>query len=183
MGLDLEPDRAHPERILDALLAVDDEAARQDVEDLAVRRDGDGAGDLGGAVDVLAGDLAAVAADRDRAARVLALDVLAADADEGPVDLPARQALGVLDRAGDRMDRLVDVDDDALLEPGRRHGALADDRDAAVAAHLADERDDLRRADVDPDQDRFSFHRSCRPSPLRSGAVTGSAAPTGSGAG
>ena len=88
------------------------------------------------------------------------LDVLAADADEGPVDLPAGQALGVLDRAGDRMDRLVDVDDDALLEPGRRHGALADDRDAAVAAHLADERDDLRRADVDPDQDRFSFHCS-----------------------
>ena len=42
--------------------------------------------------------------------------MLAADADEGPVDLPARQALGPLDRVGDRADGLVDVDDDALLE-------------------------------------------------------------------
>ena len=51
--------RAHAQRILDALLAVDDEAARQDVENLAVRRDVDRAGDLGGALDVLARDLAA----------------------------------------------------------------------------------------------------------------------------
>jgi hypothetical protein len=28
----------------------------------------------------------------------------------------------------------------------------------AVAAHLTDERTDLRGADIDPDQDRFSFH-------------------------
>ena len=39
VGLDLEPQRAHPERVLDALLAVDREAAPLDVEDLAVRRD------------------------------------------------------------------------------------------------------------------------------------------------
>ena len=71
---------------------------------------------------------------RDRAARVLRLDVLAADADERAIDLPARQPLRVLDGRRDRVDGLVDVDDDALLEPGRRHGALADDRDAAVAA-------------------------------------------------
>ena len=46
--------------------------------------------------------------------------MLAADADEGAVDLPARQPLGLLDRVGDRADGLVDVDDDALLEAGRR---------------------------------------------------------------
>ena len=119
VGLDLEPQGAHPERVLDALLAVDAEAAPLDVEDLAVGRDRHRPGDLDGPVDVLAADLAVVAGDRDLAGRVEALDVLAADADEGAVDLPAGQALGLLDRVGDGADGLVDVDDDALLEPGR----------------------------------------------------------------
>ena len=162
VGLDLEPQGAHPERILDALLAVDREAASLDVEDVPVGRDGDRPGDLDRAVDVLARDLAVVRRDRDLAARVEALDVLAADADEGAVDLPAGQALGALDRVRDRADGLVDVDDDALLEPGGGHGAVAHDRQPAVAAHLADEGADLARADVDADQDRFSFHRSVR---------------------
>ena len=105
-------------------------------------------------------DLLAGAADRDLAGRVQALDVLAADGDERPVDLPARQPLGALDRLGDRADRLVDVDDDALLETRRRDGPVAHDRQPAVAAHLADERADLGRADVDPDEDRFSLHRA-----------------------
>ena len=35
--LDLEPERAHPERVLDALLAVDGEAAPLDVEHVPVR--------------------------------------------------------------------------------------------------------------------------------------------------
>ena len=90
--------------------------------------------------------------------RVEALDVLPADADEGAVDLPAREALRVLDGVRDRPDRLVDVDDDALLQAGRGHGPVAHDRQAAVPADLADERADLRRADVDADQDRFPFH-------------------------
>ena len=52
----------------------------------------------------------------------------------------AREALGALDRVGDRADRLVDVDDHALLESRCRHRALADDRQPAVATDLADER-------------------------------------------
>ena len=56
--LHLEPDGAHAQRVLDALLAVDREVARQDVEDLAVRRDGDRPRDLGRPLDVLAADLA-----------------------------------------------------------------------------------------------------------------------------
>ena len=155
-----------PERILDALLAVDREPAPLDVEDLAVRRDRHRPRDLDRAIDVLAGDLAVMGGDRDLAGRVEALDVLAADADERAVDLPAGQPLGSLDRVGDRADRLVDVDDDALLQAGRRDGPVAHDRQPAVAAHLADERADLARADVDADEDRFPFHhsRSCLPS-------------------
>ena len=63
VGLDLEPDRAHAERVLDPFLAVDDEAPGQDVEHFAVRRDRDGPGHLGGPVDVFAADLSIVAAD------------------------------------------------------------------------------------------------------------------------
>ena len=159
VGLDLEPERAHPERVLDALLAVDDEAAPHDVEDLAVRRDRDGPGDLDRAVDVLAADLAVWPLTATWPVRVLALDVLAADADERPVDLPAGQPLGPLDGVGDRVDGLVDVDDDALLQPGRRRRCpwpMIVRRPSRL--DLADERADLRRPDVDPDQDRFSLH-------------------------
>ena len=62
VGLDLEADRAHAERVHHALLAVDGVAAGHDVEDLAGGRDRDGPGDLDGAVDVLLGHLAARAA-------------------------------------------------------------------------------------------------------------------------
>src|SRR6266478_3053917 len=117
-------------------------------------------GDLDRAVDVLAGDLALVAGDGDLARRVEALDVLAADAHESPIDLPAGQPFGTLDRVRDGPDGLVDVDDDALFQPGRRHRAVAHDREPAIPADLADERTDLARADVDADEDRFSFHRS-----------------------
>ena len=91
----------------------------------------------------------------------------AADAHEGAVDLPAREALGALDGVRDRPDGLVDVDDGALAcRPGGRHGAVAHDRQAAVAADLADEGADLGRADVDADQDRFPFHVRCDPPTL-----------------
>jgi hypothetical protein len=173
--LDLQPQGAHPERVLDPFLPVDREPTTLDVEDLAVGRDRHRAGDLDRPVDVLAGDLAMVPRHRDLARRVEALDVLAADADEGPVDLPAGQPLGALDGVGDRPHGLIDVDHDALLEPGSGHGAMTHDRQPPIATHLADEGADLAGADVDADEDRFSFHRN-RLSPIDLGA-------TGNGAG
>jgi hypothetical protein len=163
---------AHPERVLDALLAVDLEAPPLDMEHDLARRDRDGPGDLDGTVDVLAADFLLLAADRDLAGRVEAFDVLATDRDERPVDLPAGQPLGALDRLRDRADGLVDVDDDTLLQAGRGDRAVAHDRHLAVAADLADQGADLGRADIDPDQDRFSLHcrrpclllGACRPS-------------------
>jgi len=178
VGLDLEPQRAHAERVLDALLAVDAEPAPLDMEDLAVGRDRHGPGDLDRSVHVLARDLAVVTGHGDLSRRVEAFDVLPADADEGAVDLPARQALGALDRVRDGADRLVDVDDDALLEAGRGDGPVAHDRQPPVATHLADERADLAGADVDADEDRFSFHRFVR---LR--VAAGAPGPRGSGVG
>ncbi len=165
--LDLEAQGAHPERILDPFLAVDREAAPLDVEDLAVRGDRDRSRLLDGAAHVLAGDLAVVGGDGHHARGVEALDVLPADAHEGPVDLPAGQPLGALDRVRDGPGGLVDVDDDALLEPRRRHRPVAHDRQPAVATHLADEGADLARADVDADEDRFAFHHLVQSLPSR----------------
>src|SRR6266536_5503456 len=94
VDLHAEPDRAHAQRVLDALLVVDAEVAGQDVEDLPVRRDLDCPGDLRRAIDILPGDLTVVTAHGDGPRRVLTLDVLAADGHEGAIDLHARQALG-----------------------------------------------------------------------------------------
>ena len=147
VGLDLEPHRAHAQRVLDALLAIDHEAARQDVQHLAVGRDGHRTGDLRRALDVLAGHLTPRAADGDRAARVLALDMVAANGHDGRLDAVARQPLGRLARGANRVDRLVDVDDDALLEAA---DALTEPLPMTVTApsrpNLADERHDLARA-------------------------------------
>ena len=131
--------------------------------DIAVRRDRDRAGDLDRPVDVGAHDLAGVRCDRDLAGGVLRLHVLPTDAHERAVDLEARQALGALDRVGDRADRLVDVHDHALLQAVGRHRAVAEDRQPAVPADLADQRGDLGRPDVDADEDRFAFHPCLRP--------------------
>ena len=160
VGLDLQADRAHADRVVDALLAVDDEGPRQDVQDLPVGRDVDRPGDLHRPHDVVVADLLAWPADGDRPVRVLA------SRPRGPrrsTQAPrscsptVRSACSMAGR--DRADGLLDVDDDALLEARRRRRALAQDVQPAVGRALTDEHDDLARADVDGDQHRFSFHR------------------------
>ena len=66
--LHLEPDRAHADRVPDALLAVDDVAAGNDVEDLAGVRDRDRARGLDRAEGVLPSDVAVVTRDGDHPA-------------------------------------------------------------------------------------------------------------------
>ena len=85
------------------------------------------------------------------------------DADERRTHLEAGELLGGLDGARDGLDGAVDVDDDALAQPIGGRLAEADDIETAVAGDLADEDADLRRADVDGDQDgllRHSRHSS-----------------------
>src|ERR1035437_3661854 len=163
VSLDLQADGAHPQRILDAFLAIDDVAAWDDVQDFAVRRDGHRPRDLHRPADVLASHFAVVAAHRDRATRVLAFDVLTAYGPVCQLDLITRQPFGVLDGIRDRSGRLLDVDHDGLLQPAGRHHALADDGQVAIPAQLADESADLARPDVDPDEHIFAFHSLTSP--------------------
>jgi len=93
--LGLEPHAAHADRVLDAVLVVDDELLRDHVDDLAVHRDGDRLGGLDDAFHVGGRDLVVLARDRDDAAAVDAADVVAGDAGVDALDLDARHALGL----------------------------------------------------------------------------------------
>ena len=64
--LDLEPHARHAERLLDAVLVVHDVGLGQDVDDLAVLGQVDGAGGVERAVDVVLAHLAVLARHGDR---------------------------------------------------------------------------------------------------------------------
>jgi hypothetical protein len=75
------------------------------------------------------------------------------------VDLDAGHQLGFLDRLLDRVDRRLEVDDDAAADAARFGDAEADDVEPLAVEHLADDGRHLRRADVEPDQiSLFSRH-------------------------
>ena len=95
MDVDLELDAAHAQRVLDPVLLVHDELLGDDVDDLPVRRDGQGLGLVDDPLDVLPADLAVLAGDGDDAPGVEALDVGAGDADVRRADLDSGHELGL----------------------------------------------------------------------------------------
>ncbi len=144
-------------------LLVDDEVLRQHVEDLAAGRQRHGARRVDGAPHVVARDLAVLAGHRDHAAAVEALDVRSADRQVHRADLDAGHQLGFLDRLLDRLDRRLEIDDDAALQALRFGDADADHIDAAVVQQLADHGADLGGADVETHHVSFlSCHDSSR---------------------
>ena len=162
----------HADRLADAFLAVDQEFLRQDVQDLLVGRNRDRARRVDDALDVFRRHF--FVADRDDAVRVQAAHVAAGDARVHRVDLAAGHQLGFFDRALDRLHRRLDVHDDAALQAARRMRAEADDFDATVVRDLADDRHDLRRADVEADDQVaviLSRHRALASSASRATRV------------
>ena len=120
MHLHLEPHPRHPERLAHAVLVIDEEGLRQDVDDLAVLGQVDRLRGLEGALDVGRTDLAVPAGHRHHAAAVDAADMAAGDARVDRRDLDARHLLGLGNGLPDRLDGPVDVDHDALAESARR---------------------------------------------------------------
>src|SRR5512141_1512253 len=134
VGLEAAPD--HARRVRDAVLAVDDELAREDVEDLELGRDGHGAGRVERALDVLARDLAVLGGHRDDLPAVERLDGGPGDAPAGALDLRARHDFGLLRRALDRVDGGGHVDDRALARALVGGGSLPDDVDLSGRIRL-----------------------------------------------
>src|SRR5215472_4237226 len=120
------------------------------MEDLPVGVDGDGPCTLEDAFDVGARDLAT----RDGRDAVAALrpDVTSGDTSVNRPDLDAGHRLGALDGLLDGSHRPVDVADDALAKTAAGHRADAEDGDA-VLGDLSYDGADLRRADVEADDD------------------------------
>ncbi len=152
VDVDLETRAGHADRRADAVLLVDDEVLRQDVQDLAAGRQRHGLRRVDGPAHVFTGDLAVLPRHRDHAAAVESLHVGAREREVDRVDLDPGHQLGFFDRLLDRLDRRFEVDDDAAADAARFGDAEADDVEALAVEHLADDGRHLRRADVEPDQ-------------------------------
>ena len=152
MDVHLEPGARHADRCADAVLVVDHEILRQHVQNLASGRQRHGLRGVDRAPHVVARDLAVLARDRDDAAAVEPFDVRAGDRDVHRVDLDAGHQLGLVDRVFDGVDGGLEVDDGAAPNAFRFGHADADNLQAAVVHHLADDGRHLGGADVQPDQ-------------------------------
>ena len=132
MEVDLQAVADHADGVVDAGLVVEDELLGEEMEDLAVGGEADGAGAVDGRAHVLAGDLLHAAAHGDAALGVHALDVRTADADDGGFD---GRAGGSLSRKGGAVDDLgggCEIGDDPATHALGGLDAVAPVADAAV---------------------------------------------------
>ena len=152
----LQPAGGHAQRIVNAVLAVDDEFARNDVKQLELRGDVDRLRRLDDPVDVFARDLAMLPRDGDHATRIDRADVIAGDADVDRFDLQPGHDLSLIDGFLDRLDGLVKIDDVASPRSLHRRGALADDLNLAAVGHFPYQHAHLGSPDIERD-DVFLF--------------------------
>src|SRR5665213_360641 len=145
VGVDLEARAGHAERVADALLSVDRELLGEDVEDLAVRRNADGARRLHGTGDIGVAHLAVPSRHGHHTTRVLRGDAGAGQADDCGVDGHAAHLFGQVDRFRDGLGGPVDLDDRPLADAPGDGAAHADDTEPG-AVQLSDGAADLRRS-------------------------------------
>jgi hypothetical protein len=148
VGLRLQAVPAHPDGVADSLLPVEDVAAGDDVDDLPVRGHRDGPGRVQGFLQVGRRQVAAVVGQGGDAARVLRLDVVAGDADQGRADAVAAAPLALLDGRLHRGARLVQADHHPLAQPAGGADAGGGEVQVTVRALLGEDRAGLRRSDV-----------------------------------
>ncbi len=147
MHFRLQAHAGHADRLADAFLVIDQELLRQDVQDLLIGRNGDGARRIDDAIDVARTDL--FVANGDDAVRVQAAHMAARDTGIDGVNIAASHEFGLLDGALYRVHGGLDIDDHAFLQAARRVRTDADNLDDAVLVDLPDDSDDFGRADVE----------------------------------
>ena len=116
------------------------------------------------AVNVLLKDL--LIANGHNPVRIHRANVTAGDTHVNGVDLTARHQLGFLYRALYRIDRGFDIDHDTLFHTSGWMRADAHDLHTTIRVDLADNRDDLRGADIESDNHLLALLLSHYPSPL-----------------
>jgi len=151
--LGFEAHAGHTNRIPNPFLAVDQEFLWQDVQNFLICRNGHGARGVYHPVDVTIAHF--LVPNCDDPVRVQAAYMAAGNTGINRVNVATRHQFRFLDGALNRVHGRLDIDDNAFLESARRVRTDANHFDIALVADLADDRDDLRRADVEPDNQVF----------------------------
>jgi hypothetical protein len=107
------------------------------------------------AAHVLARDLAVLARDRHDAAAVERLHVRSRQPQMHRVDLDAGGQLRFIDGFLDRFHRRFEIDDDPAADTAGIRQPDPDNVEPSLVGRLADDRGDLRRPHVEPDQVAF----------------------------
>ena len=153
MHLHFEADAAHADRLAHIFLAVDDEFLREDMQHLLVGRNVDRLRRFDHARHVGLRDFLLL--DRHHAARIEAADMAAGDPGEHVRDLAVGHQLGFFERALNGLHGGFDIHHHAFLEPLRFALAEADHLVVTFALQLGDDGHDLRRPNVEGDQQIF----------------------------
>lgn len=153
----LETASRHSSRVEDAVVPVHHELLWHDVDDLTIRRQGNGLGCVDGPEDVFPADLAVLAGDRDHRTTVEPLDVASRQTHVGGLDLDTGHQLRLFHYPLDGVDRLLETDHHSLAQSLRFGRADADDLQPALFGDFADDGRHLGRTDVDAHDVSFSL--------------------------
>ena len=160
----------HTDRLVDAVLSVDDELLRYDMQNFAVTRQMDFFRVVHQAHDIVCADLAIGIADRYYATRLERLDVITRNAYDNLTDLDAGLRFSFRDRFLDRADSLINVGHHAARQSIGRRMADAEDRHRVrlVERDRCNDRAHFCCADIESDNDLSGFiaarqpvHRCC----------------------
>jgi len=110
----LEADAGHADRIGNTILTIDNEFLRHHVENVPVARKRHVARIFEKPLNIVLRYFGF--SDRDHPPTLETLDMVAGDTDDNTSYRQTRRALGIFDSMLDRLNRLVDIDDDASVQ-------------------------------------------------------------------
>src|SRR5208282_2830348 len=146
MDASFQPYARHPDRLAHALLIIDRELLRQDVQDLAIQRNRNRARGVDHPLDVTGAYF--TAAHCYDSVAVQAADVRPGNARDHRTDSRAGGFLGFLERGADRFDRRLDIDDDTLAKSRTGRDAMPQKSDLALGARVSHQRAILAGANI-----------------------------------
>jgi hypothetical protein len=144
----LKPESQHAHGIAHAALSVDDEATRDDVQDLAIVGYGHGPSRFHRPSDVVLRHIVVGAGHGDHPSAVDGRDVAAGDAHGGDAEVTACHAAGLVHGGGDSGGCLLNVYDHALSHAVGGGCADADDAKRSLGSRLANQGANLAGAYV-----------------------------------
>ena len=150
MNVGFEALADHADGVADAVLAIENEFLRQDVENFAIFGKADIAGGFHGAADVFFLNVAGALAESDAAAAIYAANVSAGNADDRGFERHADDTFGFFYGAANGADGEIKIYDLAFAPAFRFGGAESEEfHRRRIFFLLGDERAGLRAADIE----------------------------------